>query len=66
MRALTLVLPCFCNLGMLAEHQKVWADYPADLGAQLHAIVVDDCSPKERDRRITARSNLQRQQHEFN
>ncbi len=46
MRALTLVLPYFCNAGMLAEQQRVWADYPDELRARLHAIVVDDCSPK--------------------
>jgi hypothetical protein len=46
MRALTLVLPHFCNLGMLAEHQVVWGDYQSELRAHLHVIVVDDCSPK--------------------
>lgn len=46
MRALTLVLPYFCNMRMLAEHQAVWSDYPAEMRAHLHAIVVDDCSPK--------------------
>ncbi len=46
MRELTLVLPHFCNLGMLAEHFNVWADYPADLKSKLHVIIVDDCSPK--------------------
>jgi hypothetical protein len=43
---LTLVLPFFRNLGMLAEQQRVWAAYPAALRARLHVIVVDDCSPK--------------------
>jgi hypothetical protein len=46
MRDLTLILPHFCNHGMLAEQQRVWADYPADLKSQLHVIVVDDNSPK--------------------
>lgn len=46
MRELTVVYPHYMNLGMLAEQQKVWADYPADLRARLHVIVVDDCSPK--------------------
>lgn len=45
MRPITLVLPHFQNLGMLAEQQRVWADYPADLRAHLHVIIVDDCSP---------------------
>ncbi len=46
MRDITLVLPHFCNLGMLAEQQAIWASYPAELRARLHVIVVDDCSPK--------------------
>jgi hypothetical protein len=46
MRDLTLVLPHFCNLGMLREQQAVWMAYPADLRARLHVVVVDDCSPK--------------------
>jgi hypothetical protein len=46
MRALTIVLPHFVNLGMLAEQQRVWSDYPADDRARLHVVVVDDCSPK--------------------
>lgn len=46
MRPVTLVLPHFQNLAMLAEQQRVWAEYPPDLRAQLHVIVVDDCSPK--------------------
>lgn len=46
MRALTLVLPHFCNLGMLAEQQRVWMAYPEAVRAHLHVIVVDDCSPK--------------------
>lgn len=44
-RDLTLVLPHFQNLGMLAEQQAVWASYPDKLRARLHVIVVDDCSP---------------------
>ncbi len=46
LRHLTMVLPHFCNLGMWAEHQRVWQDYPDDLRARLHVILVDDCSPK--------------------
>lgn len=46
MNDVTIVFPHFCNLGMLAEQQRVWADYPADLRARLHVVVVDDCSPK--------------------
>lgn len=46
MTPLTLVLPHFDNLGMLAEHQRVWSDYPADVRAGLHVIVVDSGSPK--------------------
>lgn len=46
MRAITLVLPHFQNLGMWAEQQKVWADYPAAIRSQLHVVLVDDCSPK--------------------
>lgn len=46
MMPLTLILPFFDNRGMLEEHLKVWATYPDDLKAQLHVIVVDDCSPK--------------------
>lgn len=46
MRELTLVLPFFCNLGMIAEQQRIWSDYPTDLRARLHVVVVDDCSPK--------------------
>lgn len=47
MRALTLVLPFYRNLSMLAEQQRVWMDYPAALRAALHVIVVDDGSPKK-------------------
>lgn len=45
-RELTIVLPHFCNLGMLDEQQKIWASYPEGVRAQLHVVVVDDCSPK--------------------
>jgi hypothetical protein len=45
MRDVTLILPHYMNLGMLAEQQRVWRDYPADLRAHLHVVVVDDCSP---------------------
>lgn len=46
MRELTLVLPHFQNLGMLAEQQRIWASYPDGLRSRLHVVVVDDCSPK--------------------
>lgn len=46
MRQLTIVFPFYMNLGMLSEQQRVWMDYPADLRARLHVVVVDDCSPK--------------------
>lgn len=45
LKALTLVLPFYRNRGMLAEHQRVWADYAPDLRKRLHVVVVDDCSP---------------------
>lgn len=45
-RDLTIVLPFFSNVGMLAEQQAIWASYPDELRARLHVIVVDDCSPK--------------------
>lgn len=41
-----MVLPHFANLGMLAEQQRIWMDYPDELRARLHVVVVDDCSPK--------------------
>jgi hypothetical protein len=46
MRDLTLVMPHYCNLGMWDEHQRVWADYPDEIRARLHVVLVDDCSPK--------------------
>lgn len=46
MRDLTIVLPHFQNLGMLAEQQKIWATFPEDVQQRLHVVVVDDCSPK--------------------
>ena len=46
MRDLTLILPHFCNLGMLAENQRIWMSYPEALRARLHVVIVDDCSPK--------------------
>ena len=44
-RPLTIVLPHFCNLGMLAEQQKIWANYPQRLKDALHVVIADDCSP---------------------
>lgn len=46
MRELTLVLPHYMNLGMLAEQQRAWMAYPPALRARLHVVIVDDCSPK--------------------
>jgi len=46
MRELTLVMAHFQNLGMLAEQQRVWQAYPAELRARLHVVVTDDCSPE--------------------
>lgn len=46
MTPLTLILPFFHNLGMLAEQLAIWESYPANLKQQLHVIVVDDCSAK--------------------
>lgn len=46
-RAITLILPHYMNLGMLAEQQAIWASYPPELKAHLHVVVVDDCSPKD-------------------
>ncbi len=41
-----MVLPHFMNAGMFTEQQRVLASYPQELRAQLHVVVVDDCSPK--------------------
>lgn len=46
MKALTLVVPYYENPTMLVEQQRVWRDYPEDLKARLHVIVVDDGSPE--------------------
>lgn len=46
MNALTLVLPYYRNTTMLQEQQRSWAAFPDDLKPYLHAIVVDDGSPK--------------------
>lgn len=45
-RELTMVLPHFQNLGMWAEQQRIWRDYPAALRERLHVVLVDDCSPE--------------------
>lgn len=47
MTPITLVLPFFANRSMWIEHQKVWSDYPAELRALLHVVLVDDCSPAD-------------------
>jgi hypothetical protein len=47
-RGLTMVLPHFQNIGMLAEQAKIWMAYAPDIRARLHVIVVDDCSPEGR------------------
>jgi hypothetical protein len=44
---LTIVLPYFCNRGMLHEQQRVWASFPDEVRSRLHVVVVDDCSPPE-------------------
>lgn len=43
--ALTLVLPYYCNPGMLREQQRVWRTY-GNLGSAVHVVIVDDGSPK--------------------
>lgn len=48
MRPITLVLPHYMNLGQWAEQQRVMADYPPEIKANLHVVLVDDCSPKDR------------------
>lgn len=45
MRELTIVLPHYSNLEMLSEQQAIWENYPDDIRARVHVIVVDDCSP---------------------
>jgi hypothetical protein len=44
-RDLTVVLPYYENPGMLQEHERSWATFPAKVRDHLQAIVVDDCSP---------------------
>lgn len=46
MRELTLILPHFCNLGMMAEQCAIWSSYDTEARSRLHVVVVDDCSPK--------------------
>lgn len=46
MRQLTIVLPYFCNAGMLSEQQTIWSSYPEDVRSRVHVVVVDDCSPE--------------------
>jgi len=46
MRELTIVLPFFCNQGMLVEQGAIWGSYPPEIRARVHVVVVDDCSPK--------------------
>jgi hypothetical protein len=48
MKPITIVFPHYQNLGMWAEQQRVIADYPAALKAQVHVVLVDDCSPVAR------------------
>jgi hypothetical protein len=43
---LTYICAFYDNPGMLVEHQRVWADYPADLRRRFHVIVTDDGSPR--------------------
>lgn len=47
MTPLTLILPHYCNLGMLAEQMAIWDSYPDAIKRHLHVIVVDDCSPTD-------------------
>lgn len=47
MRALSLVMPYYCNPGMLAEQYRVWAVYPQDVKQRLEVVLVDDGSPDE-------------------
>lgn len=41
----TLIMPFYRNPGILAEHYRHWAAYPADLKAQVTVMLVDDGSP---------------------
>lgn len=50
MTPLTFVCAFYRNPGQLVEQQRIWRDYPADLKPYFHAIVTDDCSPKEQAR----------------
>ena len=46
MTPITLVLPYYRNADMLQEQLRSWAAFPDDVKGCLHAIVVDDGSPK--------------------
>lgn len=44
-RDLTLILPYYENPEMFRQQQRAWHDYPEELKARFHVIVVDDGSP---------------------
>lgn len=46
MRPFTLVMAYYDNRQMLIEHARCWTELPAELGAHIHVVVVDDGSPK--------------------
>lgn len=46
MRPITFICAYYRNGGMLREQQRVWSEYPSELKPYFHAIVTDDCSPK--------------------
>lgn len=46
-RAVTLVVPYYCNPAMFREQQRQWCALPADIREALHVVVVDDCSPED-------------------
>lgn len=43
---LTLGMPYYKNPAMLAEHYRVWAEYPEALKADVRIVLVDDGSPQ--------------------
>lgn len=57
-RDLTLILPYYDNPGMLAEQQRIWSAYPADLKDALNVIVVDDGSPTTPARAVMGPTGL--------
>lgn len=57
-RDLTFICAYYLNAGMLAEQQRVWAAYPAELKPHLHVIVTDDGSPHAPAREVFAPTGL--------